>query len=64
MPDHFVSGLYFKACKHVGWSSGTVQKKMKAVGNTRLYYDVFQSCADGGFGKRQMKSRHFSYNPS
>jgi len=27
MSDHFVSGLYFKVCKHVARSSGTVQKE-------------------------------------
>lgn len=64
MPDHFVSGLYFKACNHIGLSSGIVQKNMQAVGNARFYSDMVRSWTDGGFGKRKLKSRHFSYTPS
>lgn len=59
MPDNFVGGLYFKACQHKGLSSGTVQKKMEAIGHTGLYCDMFRSWTSGGFGKRQLEVQTF-----
>lgn len=61
MPDNYGGGLYFKTCQHEDPSSGTGKKKMEAIGHTGLYCNVFRFWAGGGFGKRQLKSRHCCY---